>query len=105
MVPGFTGNFLLGHPLVSVVNSNIEIQLEDLEDKALLLWPLTVVHVINEESPFWMISPEDLSSSSFEVIATLDFVAESTGITSQARTSYLPSEILWGFRSDIHIIM
>ena len=52
-----------------------------------------------------MISPEDLSSSSFEVIATLDFVAESTGITTQARTSYLPSEILWGFRSDIHIVI
>ena len=62
---------------------------------------MTVVHVINEKSPFWKMSPKDLLNSSFEVIITLDSVIESTGNTTQARTSYLPSEILWGFRSDI----
>ena len=62
---------------------------------------MTVIHVINEKSPFWKMSPKDLLNSSFEVIITLDSVIESTGNTTQARTSYLPSEILWGFRSDI----
>ena len=62
---------------------------------------MTVIHVINDKSPFWKMSPKDLLNSSFEVIITLDSVIESTGNTTQARTSYLPSEILWGFRSDI----
>ena len=57
---------------------------------------MTVVHVINEKSPFWKMSPKDLLNSSFEVIITLDSVIESTGNTTQARTSYLPSEILHG---------
>ena len=76
-------------------------QLDGTEDRALLLWPMTVIHVINEKSPFWKMSPKDLLNSSFEVIITLDSVIESTGNTTQARTSYLPSEILWGFRSGI----
>ena len=76
-------------------------QLDGSEDRALLLWPMTVIHVINDKSPFWKMSPKDLLNSSFEVIITLDSVIESTGNTTQARTSYLPSEILWGFRSDI----
>ena len=61
---------------------------------------MTVIHVINEKSPFWKMSPKALLNSSFEVIITLDSVIESTGNTTQARTSYLPSEILWGFRFE-----
>ena len=75
-------------------------QLDGSDDRALLLWPMTIIHVINEKSPFWKMSPKELLNSSFEVIITLDSVIESTGNTTQARTSYLPSEILWGFRSD-----
>lgn len=33
------------------------------------------------------------------VLAILEGVVESVGSTTQARTSYLPSEILWGKRS------
>ena len=43
-------------------------------------------------------SPKDILSSVFEIIVTLDSVIESTGNTTQARSSYLPNEILWGFR-------
>ena len=45
-------------------------------------------------------SPKDILSSAFEIIVTLDSVIESTGNTTQARSSYLPNEILWGFRFD-----
>ena len=55
---------------------------------------------IDEESPFWKMSPKDILSSAFEIIVTLDSVIESTGNTTQARSSYLPNEILWGFRFD-----
>ena len=53
---------------------------------------------IDEESPFWKMSPKDILASNFEILVTLDSVIESTGNTTQARSSYLPNEILWGFR-------
>ena len=53
---------------------------------------------IDEESPFWKMSPKDVLSNNFEIIVTLDSVIESTGNTTQARSSFLPNEILWGFR-------
>ncbi|QQP58235.1 ATPsensitive inward rectifier potassium channel 12like, partial [Caligus rogercresseyi] len=46
-----------------------------------LIWPLTVIHKIDEDSPFYNL--------------TLEGTIESTSMTFQARTSYLPSEILW----------
>jgi len=75
-------------------------QLDGSEDRALMLWPVTAVHLIDEESPFWKMSPKDVLSSNFEILVTLDSVIESTGNTTQARSSYLPNEILWGFRFD-----
>jgi len=75
-------------------------QLDGSEDRALMLWPMTAVHLIDEESPFWKMSPKDILSTNFEIIVTLDSVIESTGNTTQARSSYLPNEILWGFRFD-----
>jgi len=43
-------------------------------------------------------SASDLSQSSLELIVVLEGVVESTGMTTQLRTSYLPQEILWGRR-------
>jgi len=43
-------------------------------------------------------SPTDLLNSQLEVIVVLEGVVESTGMTTQLRTSFLPSEILWGHR-------
>jgi potassium inwardly-rectifying channel subfamily J len=58
------------------------------------------VHRINEESPFWEMSPEDLHREQFELIVILEGIVESTGMTTQARSSYLPGEILWGHRFE-----
>ena len=41
-------------------------------------------------------SPRDFLTSQFEILVTLEGVTEETGNTVQARTSYLPNEILWG---------
>lgn len=50
------------------------------------------------QSPFWTASASDLLNEQFEIIVMLEGTVESTGQSSQARTSYLPSEILWGHR-------
>ncbi|XP_062860962.1 ATP-sensitive inward rectifier potassium channel 1-like [Trichomycterus rosablanca] len=60
--------------------------------------PLTLYHVIDESSPFFMISQETLHQQDFELVLFLDGTAESTSSSCQVRTSYIPAEIMWGFQ-------
>ena len=34
----------------------------------------------------------------FEIIVTLEGIVEPSGMSIQARSSYMPDEILWGYR-------
>ncbi|XP_063785467.1 ATP-sensitive inward rectifier potassium channel 8 [Pseudophryne corroboree] len=63
-----------------------------------LVAPLIISHVIDKRSPLYDISASDLSSQDLELIVLLEGVVETTGITTQARTSYVTEEILWGHR-------
>ena len=73
---------------------------EEGESRLFLVWPVILEHPIDENSPFWDVSPEDLHKEQFELIIILEGIVESTGMTTQARTSYLPGEILWGHRFE-----
>ena len=73
---------------------------EEGEDRLFLVWPVIIEHKIDKNSPFWDVSPEDLLREQFELIIILEGIVESTGMTTQARTSYLPGEILWGHRFE-----
>ncbi|KAL0278334.1 UNVERIFIED_CONTAM: hypothetical protein PYX00_000180 [Menopon gallinae] len=64
------------------------------------IWPLTMVHVIDRKSPLYSISAQELLHETFEIVAILEGTVESTGQTTQARTSYLPGEIKWGHRFE-----
>ncbi|XP_072758939.1 uncharacterized protein [Anoplolepis gracilipes] len=64
------------------------------------IWPTTIIHRINESSPFYNMSAEDMLIERFEIVLILEGTIESTGQTTQARSSYLPQEILWGHRFD-----
>ncbi|XP_019876063.2 G protein-activated inward rectifier potassium channel 3 isoform X2 [Aethina tumida] len=68
------------------------------EDKIFFIWPTTIVHKIDKNSPLYNMSATDLLRERFEIVVILEGVIESTGMTTQARSSYLPSEILWGHR-------
>ena len=68
------------------------------EDTILFLWPSSVIHVIDEESPFYSMSASELFRKRFEVIVLLEGIVEPTGMSLQARSSYMPHEILWGYR-------
>ena len=63
-----------------------------------LVSPLIICHVIDRDSPLYGLSPADLQHEHVEVIVVLEGVVETTGITTQARTSYVSEEILWGQR-------
>jgi potassium inwardly-rectifying channel subfamily J len=43
-------------------------------------------------------SAGDLLKAKLELVVVLEGVVESTGMTTQLRTSFLPAEILWGHR-------
>ncbi|ODM90832.1 ATP-sensitive inward rectifier potassium channel 12 [Orchesella cincta] len=68
------------------------------DNRVLIFWPTTILHEIDEESPLKNISEGDLQEGNddlLEIIVVLEGIVESTGCTVQARSSYLPSEILW----------
>ncbi len=52
---------------------------------------MVVVHKIDQDSPLFNISAEELIKEKFEIVVILEGVIESTGATTQARSSYLPS--------------
>lgn len=66
----------------------------------MLIWPVTIVHVIDENSPFYRLNSDQLSSFKFEIITVLEGTVESTGQSIQVRSSYLPSEVKWGYRFE-----
>lgn len=74
------------------------------EEKIFLVWPMIIVHEIDEESPLYELSAPMLKDMSFEIIIILEGVLEQTGLIMQARTSYLPSEICWGHRFSSQLI-
>ncbi|WKY14584.1 hypothetical protein Q1695_000265 [Nippostrongylus brasiliensis] len=74
-------------------------------DRVLLLWPIIVRHVIDESSPLYGLTKESLLSAEFELIMTVEGIVEATGMTFQARTSFLPNEILWGHRFKPMVLM
>ncbi|XP_026870972.1 ATP-sensitive inward rectifier potassium channel 11 [Electrophorus electricus] len=63
-----------------------------------LVSPLIISHVIEKSSPLYELSAVDLQHDDIEVVVILEGVVETTGITTQARTSYVSEEILWGQR-------
>lgn len=79
---------------------DVDLGYEDGQDRLFLVWPVIIVHKIDEDSPFWEMSPDDLHREQFELIIILEGIVESTGMTTQARSSYLPGEILWGHRFE-----
>ncbi|CAF0953705.1 unnamed protein product [Rotaria magnacalcarata] len=60
--------------------------------------PTIVEHVINSRSPLYGIQKSTLEKEHFEIIAIIEGAFDYTGFPCHFRTSYLPSEILWGFQ-------
>ncbi|KAI5728835.1 hypothetical protein M8J77_021876 [Diaphorina citri] len=80
--------------------SELKLHIDQYDSDIFLLWPTIVVHRIDEESPLYDMAAKKLLTEKFEIIAILEGTTESTGQTTQAKTSYLPSEILWGHRFE-----
>ncbi|GFR04202.1 ATP-sensitive inward rectifier potassium channel 12 [Trichonephila clavata] len=78
----------------------LDVRFDNGGNSVFLIWPATIVHEINENSPFYLKTAEDMLRERYEVVVILEGTIESTGQSIQARSSYIGSEILWGHRFD-----
>ena len=62
----------------------------------LMLLPITVEHVIDENSPLYRHTHESLVACNAEVVVSFEGCIDTTGLSFSARQSFLPREILWG---------
>jgi inward rectifier potassium channel len=71
-----------------------------LERTRLVFFPLswTIVHPIDEKSPLWGLTMQDLKERDAEFLVLLQGVDETFSMTVQARTSYKTEEIVEGHR-------
>ncbi|KAM7420918.1 hypothetical protein PAMA_015225 [Pampus argenteus] len=82
-------------------NEDINVGFDTGTDRIFLVSPVTVVHEINDESPFFEMDRKTLENDSeLEVVVILEGMVEATAMTTQCRSSYLASEILWGHRFE-----
>lgn len=86
--------------VIPYYQSELDIKFDSSSEHFFFIWPATLVHVIDENSPFYNMSLETMSKEKFEIVVILEGTVESTGQTVQARSSYLPSEIYWGRRFE-----
>ncbi|XP_048843136.1 inward rectifier potassium channel 2a [Brienomyrus brachyistius] len=69
-------------------------------DRIFMVSPVTIIHEIDEESPFYDMSKQEFENSHFEIVVILEGMVEATAMTTQCRSSYLSGEILWGHRFE-----
>jgi inward rectifier potassium channel len=71
-----------------------------LEREKVVFFPLswTIVHPIDEQSPLWGITPEQLKSCEAEFLVLLTGIDETFSQTVHSRSSYTGGEVLWGVR-------
>lgn len=61
-----------------------------------LAWPQQIIHTIDESSPFWDVSKQDLQDEDFELILAFFGEVATVGRPFEADYSYLPCDIKWG---------
>lgn len=83
---------------LSHYQTELQLNADGCDGNLFFIWPITMVHRINAESPFYGVSAADVLQEKFEIVVILEGTIESTGQTTQARSSYTSSEIMWGHR-------
>ncbi|XP_036330973.1 G protein-activated inward rectifier potassium channel 3-like [Rhagoletis pomonella] len=80
--------------------TELEIGADECGSDLFFIWPMIIEHKIDENSPFYNMSATDILQDKFELVVILEGTVESTGQSTQARSSYVNTEILWGHRFD-----
>ena len=81
--------------------SNIKVEPETTTESCIFfVWPIDVVHTIEADSPFYDMSASSLAKERFELLVVMEGTNETSNMTFQSRSSYLPTEIKWGKRFE-----
>jgi len=75
-------------------------EIDGSQDFFQMFWPVVVSHKIDADSPLYEMSARNIAENTFEIVLTMEGITPETGNTVQVRTSYLPNEILWGYRFE-----
>ncbi|EDS45184.1 inwardly rectifying k+ channel [Culex quinquefasciatus] len=86
--------------VLSQYQSELDVGADGCASDLFFIWPQIVVHRINADSPMYNMSASDLLQDRFEIVVILEGTVESTGQSTQARSSYVNAEILWGHRFE-----
>ncbi|KAK2714687.1 ATP-sensitive inward rectifier potassium channel 12-like isoform X3 [Artemia franciscana] len=84
--------------LIQYYQQDLPVGAENGDNSIFFVWPITIVHIVNSASPLYNLSAADILKEKFEIVIILEGTVESTSMTTQARSSYIPTEILWGHR-------
>ena len=91
--------------IIPLHSFNMDLDYDTGEDRIFLVWPIIVTHKIDENSPLYEYNARQLENADFEIVVILEGIVEQTGLTTQARTSYSPSEIMWGYRFSSSVVV
>lgn len=75
----------------------LEVSVNQSNNDLFFMWPIEIVHQVTEKSPLSNLSPNDLLKH-FEIVVILEGTTTSTNMATSSMTSYIPSEILWGYQ-------
>jgi potassium inwardly-rectifying channel subfamily J len=67
-------------------------------DRLFFNWPIIIEHRIDSRSPLYQMDKQAILKGKFEILLVLEGIIEPTGMITQAITSYMPQEIVWGAR-------
>lgn len=69
--------------VIPYYHRNMAVKFDEVGDDVFLIWPATIVHTIDENSPFWEMNSDDMMNLRFEIVAILEGTVESTGQSSK----------------------
>nr|XP_008201491.1 PREDICTED: ATP-sensitive inward rectifier potassium channel 12 isoform X1 [Tribolium castaneum] len=79
--------------VLSNYQTELSVTADGCDNNLFFIWPMTITHKIDEESPLYHLSASDMLQDKFEIVVILEGTVESTGQTTQARSSYLATEV------------
>ena len=62
------------------------------EDELFFIWPTTLIHKINSDSPFYDMSAKDFLKRRYEIVLMLEGVVEQTGNSIQVSAKVITND-------------
>lgn len=99
IIAGNVHAYLIRYRNIDVMDDQIKLDLSmDSSENISFMFPVSAVHTIDKNSPFYSMSASDILKADVEILVVFEGTIESTGQPVQVKSSYTTQEILWGHR-------